>query len=105
MGGDQLRGVFRPGQVTDLAAGVNTLHGLTCQGVPEPRKQCDHEILILRDHRVYIPDISVSCSSARGQEAMMMRRPGDGLDSGYMVAVGLQWREVIRYVNDVYSKR
>ena len=43
-----------------LTAGVNTLHGLASQSVPEP-------------------DVSVSSAASTGQQSVVVRRPGYGL--------------------------
>lgn len=57
-----------PGQVADLRAGIGALQRLTRQGVPEA-------------------DAAVSGAASRGQQAVLVRRPGDGLDGSQVLRV------------------
>lgn len=57
----QLVGVFGPGQVADLRARVGALQRLSCECVPEAQA-------------------AVGRASTGRQEAVLMGRPGDGLD-------------------------
>lgn len=57
-----------PGQVADLRAGIGALQRLTSQGVPEA-------------------DAAVSGAASRGQQAVLVRRPGDGLDGSQVLCV------------------
>lgn len=57
----QFVGVFGPGQVADLGAGVDALEWLSRECVPEA-------------------DAAVSRSSSGRQQAVLVRRPRDGLD-------------------------
>lgn len=67
MRGHDLVAVFRPGEVTDLGARVDFLYALACGCVPEF-------------------DATISRAASRGEEGMLVRRPGDSFDSGGVVA-------------------
>lgn len=68
----QLVGVFGPGQVADLRAGVRALQRLTRQGVPETQT-------------------AVGGAAAWRQQPMLVRGPGDGLHCCQVVTVLLHW--------------
>ena len=59
-------------QVAYLTASLNGLERLELEGIPEL-------------------DRSVLSSSARGEQALLMRRPGDCLDCGLMLTKLLEW--------------
>ena len=69
-GTHQLVGVLGPGQVADLRAGVDALQGLGGQRVPEAHA-------------------AVGGAAPRGQQTVLVGRPGDGLDCRLVVRVGL----------------
>ncbi|RNA28621.1 hypothetical protein BpHYR1_008630 [Brachionus plicatilis] len=79
MSADQLVGVFRPGQIAHLGARVHRLQILTGQRVPEP-------------------DTAVGSAAARGQQAVLMGRPGNGLHRRYVIIVGLYGRIAAVYI-------
>ncbi len=70
VGADELGRVLGPGEVADLGPGVDALHGLAGERVPEA-------------------DATVRGAAARGQEAVVVRRPGNGLHCCHVVAVRL----------------
>lgn len=66
--------VLGPGQVADLRAGVGALQGLACQSVPEAYA-------------------AVGSSASRGQKAVLVRRPGNGLYCSQVLRVLLHWKD------------
>ena len=60
--------MFGPGQVADLGAGVGALQRLAGQRVPEA-------------------DAAVGRAAAAGQQAVLVRRPGDGLHRSQVLCV------------------
>jgi hypothetical protein len=61
VGADDFIHVFREHQVANLGTCVNAAHGLEGVGVPEP-------------------DTSISCSSSRGKQAVLVWAPTNSLD-------------------------
>lgn len=70
----QLRRVLRPRQIAHLRSGVDALHRLAGQRVPEA-------------------DAAVGGAAAAGQQTVMVRRPGDRLDGGHVLGVRLNGTE------------
>ncbi len=66
----QLISMFGPGQVADLRAGVHTLQGLRGQGVPKS-------------------DTAVGSAAPRGQQAVLVRGPGNGFHCSQVIHVCL----------------
>lgn len=70
----QLIGMFGPGQVAHLRAGVHTLQRLGGQSVPKP-------------------DTAVGSAAPRGQQAVLVGGPGDGFDRSQVIHVCLHWAQ------------
>lgn len=71
MSAHQLVGTLRPGEVAHLRVGVDRLERLARDGVPEPNGL-------------------VSRAPTRGQDAVLVGGPGDGLDGCRMIHVALE---------------
>ena len=69
--------MFRPGQIADLRSGINILHGLPGERVPEA-------------------NAAIGRTSAAGQNSVMMRRPGDRLHRSQMFRKCLHRRQRVQ---------
>ena len=72
MSTDYLVGVFAPGKVTHLAAGIDFVDWLPSESVPE----------------FYA---SIGCPAARSKRSMLMWRPRNRFDSSSMFSKFVQW--------------